>query len=112
MLDSTEFAPSPEGRGGLRDILGVLAWVGRDPGLTPSNKAVLLAVVAHADEQGVSKATDQALARASRTSIPTVQKTLKLFEDERVIRRLYRPQDARGIRLITGEQSLVVVDDS
>ena len=85
MKDSTEFAPSPEGREGPRDILGVLAWVGRDPGLTPSNKAALLAVVAHADKQGICPATDKTLARASRTSIPTVQKTLKLFEDERDI---------------------------
>ena len=59
MKDSTVVAPSPEGREGPRDILGVLAWVGRDPGLTPSNKAVLLAVVAHADKQGICPADRQ-----------------------------------------------------
>jgi hypothetical protein len=93
-----------------RALLGLIKRAGRDPGLTPSNKAVLLAVIAHADGNGVCTDTDRSLARASDTSVPTVQRALKLFEDDGVIGRVYRPGKVREIRLITGEQSLVVVD--
>lgn len=106
---SLEDRTDPRGRLGLdHTLLDLIVRAGRDPGLTPLNKAVFLAVVAHAINDGVCSATDQALARDSHTSIPTVQRTLKLFEGQRVFRRSYRPKDVREIRLLTGEHFLVV----
>lgn len=116
MKSASPFPPSPEDRprgdAGLdRTLLDLIVRAGRDPGLSPPYKAVFLAVVAHAVEDGVCSATDQALARDSRTSVPTVQRTLKLFEGRRVFRRSYRPKDLREIRLLTGEHPLVVAVD-
>jgi len=115
MPTSTVCTPAPEDGGRPRDltgldrtILGLIARAGRDPGLTPPDKAVLLAVVAHADGNGVCKETDHTLARDSRTSVPTVQRALKLFQGQRVIERAYDPPEFRAIRLLPGEQSPVV----
>lgn len=111
---SPEDRPRPRGHAGLdRTLFDLIVRAGRDPGLSTPYKAVFLAVVAHAVEDGVCSATDQDLARDSRTSVPTVQRTLKLFEGQRVFRRTYRPKDIREIRLLTGEHPLVVdVDES
>ena len=92
-----------------RTRLRLIDWAGRDPGLTPPNKAVILAVVAHADGHGVCTATDRDLARASHTSVPTVQRSLRLLEASRVIERANAAPEGREIRLIPGEQPLVVV---
>ena len=91
-------------------ILDLLTWAGRDPGLTPPNKAVLLAIVAHADEHGVCTASDQALATASHTSVQTVQRTLLLFQGHRVLQRTKNSPRNRSVRLLPREQSSVVVD--
>ena len=110
--------PSPEDPRNLRNVtnsvharLRLITWAGRDPGLTPPNKAVILAVVAHTDEHDVCTASDHALARASHTSVPTVQRSLRLFEASRVIERADDLRGRREIRLIPGEQPLVVVVD-
>lgn len=113
----TESSPPAQAGGGPgehpgsnRRLFDLIAWAGRDPGLSPPNKAVFLAVVAHADGDGICKQTDEGLATSSHTSVPTVQRALRLFETYRVIERAYYPPKGREIRLIPGEQSLVVVD--
>jgi hypothetical protein len=117
MNTQTGCVPSPEDPRKLRDVtssvharLRLITWAGRDPGLTPPNKAVILAVVAHADEHNVCKASDQHLAMASHTSVPTVQRSLRLFEASRVIERANDAWEGREIRLIPCEHPLVVVD--
>lgn len=117
MNTHTGCVPSPEDPMQSRDVtsslparLRLITWAGRDPGLTPPNKAVILAVVAHADEHGVCKGSDHHLARSSHTSVPTVQRSLRLFEASLVIERAYGPREGREIRLIPGDHPLVVVD--